>query len=107
MATKREKITRTEHIRQYLRKHRSPGAQMPTAVQEGLAEVGVKVTTGLISQVKASMKKKARKKGRRSKADYEYEFTGSHLIAAKKFLEELGGDFDGAKAALDALAKLQ
>ena len=109
MAQKQE--TKSEAIRQYLRKARSPEARLPQAVTAALAEEGVSVTTGLVSQVKLSMKKKdgqpKAKRSYRRKTQYEYEITVDHLVAAKSFLAEMGGDPDAAKAALDALSKLQ
>jgi hypothetical protein len=109
MAQTTKQETKSEAIRQYLRSARSSKARLPQAVTAALAEQGVSVTTGLVSQVKLSMKKKdgQPKRSYRRKTQYEYEITVDHLVAAKSFLAEMGGDPDAAKAALDALSKLQ
>jgi len=110
--------SRSEHIRDYLRSN--PEAS-PKQIVEGLAEKGVKVSVGLASNVKytsgpggSGKKKTVRKKakagkpagkktaGRRGSAG----LTATDLLEAKHLADQVGG-IQEARAALDALEKLQ
>jgi hypothetical protein len=109
MSKTKTKITKTEAIRRHLRRQKTEEAKMPSVVVAALAEKGIKVRPGLVSQVKNLMKRPEVRRMMKTEAgkEYEYEFTAHHLQAAKKFKDELGGDIETAKAALDVLALLE
>ena len=127
-----EKVNKSAAIRDYKKAH--PRAK-PTAISEGLKAEGLDVSPTLVSNVLFQMKnKKPGKRGRSAQsaapvatgtkrrgrppkgtkrpgrtpkaATNGHEPGLSELLAAKKLADEMGG-VDKAKAALDALAKLQ
>ena len=105
----------------------------PTEIVTELGKQGLVVTTGMVSTVLSTAKKNAktkpgrpkgavsagapkrkgrRKKGRKKGGRPKASSNGSDvnlnaLLAAKKLVAPLGGNVSRAKAALDALAKLQ
>lgn len=121
MAKKKTGKSRSQHIREYLQTN--PGAT-PSQIVKGLAAIGVKVSSGLASNVKyhvsapkASRKKRkktARKKVARGRAARKRAargrraagLTAQDLFEAKKLVDDLGG-VAAARKALDALEKLK
>lgn len=113
MAKKRAGKSLSQHIRDYL--DANPGAT-PGEIVEGLGKQGVKVSPGLASNVKytsgtgAKKKKKTgRRRGRppgRRAATSARSISAQDLLEAKKLVDGLGG-IQSARAALDALEKLQ
>lgn len=77
----------------------------PKEVVAALKSQRIKVSSQMVSTLKAKMKGGA-KKGRRKKAAGNGKFDIDTLIRAKKLAELLGG-VEKAKVAIDALAKLQ
>ena len=126
---KKSGVNKSQAIRDY--KSANPNAG-PTEIAAGLAEQGLTVTTALVSNVLTTSKKKVKKrlgrppktttadaatpkrKGRPKKKGGRPSMASSNgaepnldaLIAAKKLVDEMGS-VSQAKAALDALAKLQ
>ena len=101
--TKKAKINRSQEIRDYLAKDPNAG---PKAIVAGLKKKGIKVTEGLASAVKYKQPaKKKKKRGRKPQAAAD-KISVSALVSAKKMADTLGG-IEEAKAALDAVAKLQ
>ena len=127
-----EKVNKSAAIRDYKKAH--PKAK-PAAIAEALKAEGLEVSGALVSNVLFTMKnKKPGKRGRPAKtaapvatstkrrgrppkgpkragrspqaATNGHEPGLSALLAAKKLADEMGS-VDRAKAALDALAKLQ
>ena len=101
MAKKAERGAKTQAIRDYLKANKK--AKAPEVVA-ALEANGVKVSTAMVYNLKArhSMGK------RRRKAEADGQAIGpsiSHLLAAKKLVEETGG-VKQAQEALAALAKL-
>ena len=103
----RPAVSGSESIRQFIATH--PGA-MPKEVRQGLRQQGVKVSLGLISNVKYTSGKKKRKMrasvvhaaARRTSVAVTVE----QLLEVKKFADSLGGA-DQVRMALDTLAELQ
>lgn len=112
MAKKRKGTSKSQAIRNYLGKKPSATA---SEIVPALAEKGIKVTPGLVSNVKSTSgpkrrrKKKAGKKkmvkrrrpGRRAAAT----LSADDLMAAKKLAVQLGG-IGEARRALDTLERL-
>ncbi|MBW3596838.1 MAG: hypothetical protein KY475_06125 [Planctomycetes bacterium] len=101
MAKKAERGVKSQAIRDYLKDHKKAKA---TEVVAALSEKGIDVSTAMVYNVRArrSMGK------RRRKAEAGGEEIGpsiTHLLAAKKFVEQTGG-VKQAQDALAALAKL-
>lgn len=101
-------VNKSEKIREYLRTARR--AKTSTVVA-ALAEQGIEVTPQFVSTVKTNSKRRKKKKGGRegtgvTAAPKNDKLSLSTLLQAKKLAEHLGG-VAKAKAALDALAKLQ
>ncbi len=104
----KRKVNKSAAIRETIEKLGGQDAA-PKAVVEALAGQGLKVGTGLVSNIKTAMKKKGKKRGRPPgrKPSTNGEAISLHgLIAAKKLVDQLGS-VDAAKSAIDALAKLQ
>jgi hypothetical protein len=106
-----EKVSQSEHVRRWLKAHRSKAQRMPKAIVEGLAAEGIKVSLATVNYVKSKLNKgkgkgKATTSTRTKASDYEYYFTADNLISARKFADSLGG-IENARAVLDALVKLQ
>ena len=112
MAKKKTGVSKSQAIRDYLAKNPNATA---SEVVPALAGKGIKVTPGLVSNVKSTSgpkrrrKKKAgrkkvvkrRRPGRRSAA----ELSAKDLIAAKQLADQLGG-IGEARRALDTLERL-
>ena len=98
-------VNKSKAIRDYQTKN--PNAA-PKAVAEALAKQGIDVTPTYVNTIKATEKKKtAGKPGGAAKAKPDAaNITMSNLMKAKQLAEVLGGA-ERAKAALDALDKLQ
>jgi len=99
---------KSEAIRTYLAANPDAG---PTAVVAALKEQGVKVTVGLVSNLKFRLANPAGKRGRpaagrRAFKNGHAEITTDQLLAAKRMADELGG-VEAARAALDALVALR
>jgi hypothetical protein len=106
----KRKVNKSQAIREMIEKMGRQDAA-PKAVAEALAGQGLKVTTGLVSNIKFAMKKgkKGRKRGRspgRKPSANREAISLENLLAAKKLVEQLGS-LDAATAAIGALAKLQ
>lgn len=107
----RPAVSGSESIRQFIAKH--PGA-MPKEIRQGLKQQGVKVSVGLISNVKYGGGKKAGTKKRRTRTAGVHaaarktsaSVTVEQLLEVKKFADSLGGA-DQVRKALDTLAELQ
>lgn len=102
---KRAGKSKSQHIRDYLAAN--PGAT-PNQIKDGLAKQGVKVSTGLASNVKYTSgtgAKKKKKPGRRGRPKAT-PLSAQNLLDAKKLADDLGG-IGEARKALDALEKLQ
>lgn len=112
-------VNKSQAIRDY--KAANPDAG-PTAIVAALGEQGLTVTSALVSNVLTTAKKgkkTGKKRGRPPKAVGKKpgrppkaassgpDVNLNALIAAKKLVDQLGGNVAQAKAALDALAKLQ
>jgi hypothetical protein len=109
---KRKAISGSEFIRQFIAKH--PGS-MAKEIRQGLRQQGVKVSLGLISNVKYSSgkKKTSRKRPIRSATVHvaarktrKAALTIDQLLEVKKFADSIGGA-DKIRLALDTLAELQ
>jgi hypothetical protein len=97
--------TMSEAIRDYLRTHR--GAK-PKEIQQGLAKQGLKVGTGLISNVKHNFQQKGgslkvRAAARRTRPAL---LTVDQLLEVKRFAASLGGT-DQLRRALDTLEQFR
>ncbi len=106
----KRKVNKSQAIREMIETMGGQDAA-PKAVVEALAGKGLKVATGLVSNIKSAMKKgkKGRQRGRPAgrKPSVNGEAISLHdLIAAKKLVEQLGS-MDAAATAIAALAKLQ
>ncbi|MGD9647467.1 MAG: hypothetical protein AB7U73_17265 [Pirellulales bacterium] len=103
----KRKVNKSAAIRESIEKLGGQDAK-PQAVVEALAGQGLKVSTGLVSNIKHAMKKKGKKRGRvAGKASGNGAAISLHdLIAAKKLVEQVGS-VDAAASAVAALAKLQ
>ncbi|MBI3861148.1 MAG: hypothetical protein HY290_04555 [Planctomycetia bacterium] len=112
---KKVAVSKSESIRDFLR--RNPKAS-PKVIRAGLQKEGVKVTTGLISNVAFYFRKqnaaprvriaarKVQAKTRRVTSAPAIRATIEQLIEVKRLAESLGGA-DQIRQALDALAQLQ
>lgn len=101
MAKKAERGVKSQAIRDYLKENKNAKA---TEVVEAMAAKGIKVSTGMVYNLRA---RKTMGK-RRRKAEAGGETIGlsiSHLLAAKKLVAETGG-VKQAQEALAAFAKL-
>ena len=106
----KRKVNKSQAIREMIE---SMGGQdaAPKAVVEALAGKGLKVATGLVSNIKFAMKKgkKGRKRGRppgRKPSANGVAISLGNLLAAKKLVEQLGS-IEAAASAVAVLAKLQ
>jgi hypothetical protein len=101
VAKKAERGVKSQAIRDYLGAHKKAKA---TEVVAALAEKGINVSTAMVYNVKArrSMGKRRRKAQARGE---KIAPSITHLLAAKKLVEETGG-IKQAQEALAALAKL-
>ncbi len=96
---KKKKVNKSQAIRDYLEKKKDAG---PKEVIAALKKKGVKVSIGLVSNVKTNM---SQGKGTKRKTRGGTKELGvSDLRAAAKLVKELGGA-KAAKAAIDALAE--
>lgn len=101
MAKKAIRGVKSQAIRDYLQANKKAKA---SEVVAALSAKGVKVSTAMVYTMKA----RRRMGRRRRKAEASGQVIGpsiSHLLAAKKFVEETGG-VKHAQEALAALAKL-
>ena len=111
-------ISRSQSIRNYLAKHRSA---TPKEIVAGLAENGIEVSIGLVSNIKYSkrqtgkkkvikkrvaIKKKAGAKKAAARKRTTVSFTATDLFEAKKLSDYLGG-IEKARKALDTLENLR
>jgi len=106
MAKKRKQVNKSQAIRDYAKANPKAG---PKEIAETLTKQGIKVTPGLVSNVKTMAKKRRRAKRKpapATKPAVSDRVSLSTLVQAKKMAEQLGG-VDKAKRALAALAKLQ
>jgi predicted phosphoribosyltransferase len=106
MATKKasRRGGKSTAIRAYLETH--PGAG-PKEIVTALAENGVKVTSALVSNVKARLAKtgvSTKKRGRPARVNVEMIAVTS-LVEAKKFASSLGS-IAAARQALDTLSRI-
>jgi len=100
-------LNKSQAIRDYMAAH--PRAK-PKAVAAALVEQGVQVTPMFVSAVKTSAKKRGRRKargaarrpGRPSGGGATTSLSIDHLVAAKKFVDSVGGVVR-ARAAIEAL----
>jgi len=97
--TKTKKVNKSQAIRDYLEKKKDAG---PKEVIAALKKKGIKVTIGLVSNVKTNSQTKP-KKQRKNRTSTK-ELGVSDLRAAAKLVKALGGAKE-AKAAIDALAE--
>ena len=106
---KKKKVNKSAAIRDFMAKKPSAG---PTEVSRALTKKGIKVSPSMVSNVKATAEKKkgrrgrppGKKRGRKPQATDKISV--AVLVSAKKLADQLGG-IEKAKAALDAIAKLQ
>jgi hypothetical protein len=104
-------VSGSESIRQFMAKH--PGA-MPTEIEEGLKAAGIRVSRGLISNVKyGGGKKKAKtRRGRRAMLHVAARKTPAvavtidQLLEVKRTADSLGGA-DLVRRALETLEQLR
>lgn len=101
----RRKKNKSKAIRAYLEEHQDAG---PTEVVAALRKRRMRVTTALVSNVKARMagKKPPVRKRRRARQSANDVLSFSSLMQAKKLAERFGG-VENARRALNVLAKLQ
>lgn len=117
--------TKSDHIRAYMRKHRSKQQRRPKVIVDHLAEHGIEVKPELVSHVKQNPLK-GRKKAGRPKASSEKKTSGSRssaqkaawrkrkrqdaqvdaLVAAKQLLNAVNGDREKAAECLDTIEKI-
>ena len=105
--------TRSEHIRDYLKKircnlHRraySNAKDSPTQVVKALGEKGVEVTIHHVGMVKLQMRKKSIQNRSISK-NHPNNMTISDLIIAKKLIDFCNNDLSLARYNLEAVSKL-
>ena len=106
----RRKVNKSEKIREAIEKLGGQEASPKTVVEE-LAKNGLKVATGLVSNIKDAMKggktgrKNGKKRGRKPVINGQM-ISLTDLVAAKKLVETLGS-VEAAQSALAALVKLQ
>ena len=109
MPKAKEKVSQSDHVRQWIKAHRSKSQRMPKAIQAGLEEQGIKVSMPTINYVKTrgthSKTDKTRGKTRRRRVRVA-SFTIEQLLAAKQLATDIGG-FDAAREALAAVESLQ
>src|SRR5262245_24677479 len=100
-----EGINLSEKIRQYLKDHKRA---KPKQVVEAFAKEGITIKATFVSTVKTNAKKRKKKRGgtRAGAAAASDSVSLATLVQAKRLAEQLGG-VPQAKAALDALARLQ
>jgi hypothetical protein len=100
-------VSRSQLIRDYL-KTAKPSECGPKAVVEALKAKGINVTMGLVSQVKATSKKKVRRKAASvaAKSRHSRNSQFEAWVIAKDLLGALGGDLAAAKKNLEIVAKL-
>lgn len=100
-------VSRSQLIRDYL-KTAKPSERGPKAVVEALKAKGVTVTMGLVSQVKATSKKKVRRKAASvaAKSRHSRNSQFEAWVIAKNLLGAVGGDLAAAKKNLEIVAKL-
>jgi hypothetical protein len=101
-AQKPERGAKSQAIREYFSKN--PKATIKEA-HEGLAAAGHKVSTALVAAIKYKDKSRARRKGRKARAAANGQVNLDHLVAAKAFIEKVGG-VQAAKAAVHGIEKL-
>jgi aspartate oxidase len=99
--------SRSELIREHL-KSVGPSERGPRAVVEALKAKGITVSMGLVSQVKASSKKKSRKKAASiaAKSRHNKNAALESWVIAKNLLDSVGGDLSAARKNLEIVAKL-
>ena len=104
-ASRKRTVNKSDEIRKYAASNRGAG---PTEIARGLAKKNIKVSPAFVSTVLTNAKGKKRKARRGPAAASRNGDTVavSDLVAAKKLADQMGG-VSKAKAALDALAKLQ
>ena len=110
-AANRKPVSGSELIRQFIARH--PGA-MPKAIELGLKQQGVKVSLGLISNVKyGSGKKMGKRRALRTPAARiaarkipSGSVTVEQLLEVKRFADSLGGVVH-VRTALDTLEQLR
>lgn len=107
----RPAVSGSESIRQFIAKHPD---SMPKEIRLGLKQQGVKVSMGLISNVKYGGGKKAGKKKRKMRAAVVHAaarktsvaVTVEQLLAVKQFADSVGGA-EQVRRALDTLEQLR
>ncbi len=98
---KSEHGSKSQAIRDYLNANKTAKA---AEVVEALAAKGITISAPAVYNLKARQSmKKSRSKAR--KGGHAVTLSITHLLAAKKLVDELGGVAE-AKEAIDALAKL-
>jgi len=103
-------VNKSAAIREYMAAH--PRAK-PKDVAAALVEQGVQVTPMFVSAIKSNAKKRGRRKaraasrgpGRPSGGGASTSLSIDHLVAAKKFVDQVGG-VARARAAIEALARV-
>jgi hypothetical protein len=93
--------SKSNAIREYLKAHKKAKA---SEVVAALAEQGVTVSPAAVYNLKARNSMGKRRKHARASGQ-TVSLSISHLLAAKKFADAVGG-IDQAREAVDALAKL-
>jgi hypothetical protein len=121
MTIKKDEVSRSQLIRDYLKTCKNRKQKNPKAVCEALAKQGVNVSSGLVSVVKASMKRSIRKRAAKIAANARYSKKNvqtsnkkiarnkteiSVLFCAKQLLDFVGGDIQKAKKNLEIVSKL-
>jgi hypothetical protein len=106
MAKRRGDVNKSEKIREYYGQHKRA---KPAEVVAALGEQGISVTSQLVSNTRSRMgvrRKKRRKATNRRVGRPRAANSYQALFEAKAFVAK-AGSVDKARAALDALAKLQ
>ena len=105
---KKAGVNKSQAIRDHLAKQPDDGAK---AIVAAMRKKEIKVTEGLVNNVKYALAGKKKKKRRKKKAattqrTVSDKISISTLVQAKKMADQLGG-IEKAKTALAALTKLQ
>ncbi len=110
MAKKAARGERSQAIRDYLAVHPEQG---PTEVVAGLSAQGITVKPGLVSAIKykkvpgtPGKSRRGRKPGRKAGANGSGGMNIGSLLAAKEFVDAVGGIAE-AKKALETLEQLR
>ena len=101
-------VSGSESIRQFIAKH--PGA-MPREIEEGLKAAGIRVSRGLISNVKygGGLKKAKKKRGRRAMLHVAARKTSAVMVTVEQLLDvkRLADSLGGAEQIRSALETLE